>query len=84
MAEHKILKDALIRVLTDMYEDNEYRIKPEPKTVKMWQWIVKDSNRVNPYLTDHFYEENPYAKHYGPVEWVRKAEWTCIEVEVDE
>lgn len=69
--------------LTDdqwIYTSDRYRIKPTTKTVKMWQWIVKVKGG-GIYL-DSAFSSTPIDN--VEFEWIRKAEWTEIEVEVDE
>lgn len=58
-----------------------YRAKPETKTVKMWQWIVKQKGNQYPFLSAGL---TPTEPNFTGAEWVRKAPWTEIEVEVND
>lgn len=72
-------------------DDIEYRIKPKEKQkVKMWQWVYKDHYGGYIELTQQFYESKEDASqdyrmtHTGCEEVLFKADWTEIEVEVED
>ena len=66
--------------------DIDYRIKPKEKQkVKMWQWVMKHSESNWIFLTDEFFRTGLDAKYEYPAgAIVQRADWTEIEVEVED
>ena len=65
------------------YGSGEWEIYKEPKKkVKMWQWVIKHSASGRLCITDGFYTGKDSLP--SPLEPVQKAEWTEIEMEIEE
>ena len=67
------------------YVNYEYRIKPKEKQkVKMWQWVIEEVLSP-PELTYYYYkDEEGLSKIYPDARIIQRADWTEIEVEVDD
>jgi len=62
---------------------DDWEIYKEPKKkVKMWQWVIKHSASGRICITDGFYTGKDSLP--SPLEPVQKAEWTEIEMEIEE
>ncbi len=59
-------------------------VSSKPKKVKMWQWIFAGDHYA-PNTTSAFYKNEEDARKYieshADIIWIKKAEWTEIEVE---
>ena len=83
MIEFHTTPDAPWLLLTSdvywVYPPEHYRIKPKPKTIELWQWIMKFDGTY--YITSSLYpSEEEVRRDCGAGEIISKAEWTKIEV----
>ena len=70
---------------TDFDAGVMFRIKPKEKQkVKMWQWVFVDGTGIVG-ITGGFFKNEEDAQNYiGRGELLQRADWTEIEVEVDD
>lgn len=62
---------------------SKYRVKPpEPKKIKMWQWVYINSATGLPTLSHNFCESEEEAVKMIGKKSLQKAHWTEIEIEV--
>lgn len=67
---------------TPHWHENFYRIKP--KLVKMWKWVIKDTNTDDLIVTEFYYQsEEEFNNQHLHTGWVaiQKVDSTEIEVE---